>query len=324
MSSVTNTTGTTILLQYQDSKGVNHNLPFPLQTQAFRINTPAFPIQFLKGTPLFWDDFESGPAGFIMPERALALQTGNTGPTALGGGRWNLRDGNEYGAYITGEASASGRRSLFTGGNPTTQTYGDIGNQDVSCDVPIASGIVGLEFSLLCKAISNPGAHMISIEDKDPADATRFRELQMSVYFHVSSPPQVLLFSSQGTSTILSATIKDSNGLTLPGLTYPGIGGGTNFVRGSTGSWHRVGFVVDMNLGKFLAVYLDKYYISSTTLSIIGSSLWKITNPDPAAHSLQDGLKRIEFHSLTNGSSFAPQFYHDDVVVTDESGSVYT
>src|SRR2546427_12429046 len=105
---------------------------------------PPFPIRYLKGTPVFWDDFESGPAGFIMPERALALQTGNTGPTSLTSGRWCVRDGNEYGAYITGEASASGKRSLFTGGNPTTQTYGDVGNQDVSCDVPVTSGIVGV------------------------------------------------------------------------------------------------------------------------------------------------------------------------------------
>ncbi len=258
-----------------------------------------------------------------MPERPLALQTGNTGPSTLSAGRWNFRDGNEYGVYITGDASASGRRSLFTGGNATTQTYGDVGNQDVSCDVPVASGIIGVEFSLLCKAVANPGAHLLSIEDKDPADPTRFRELQLQISPSPSTPPALFILGSQGATTILSSTIKDTNGNTLPGITWAGIGAGTSTSRGTTGSWHRVAFVVDINLGKPLAVYFDKYYINNATMGL-GSSLWKITNPDGTVRSLQEGLKRIEFHSLTQGSSFTPQFYHDDIVVTDESGSSYT
>ena len=324
MSSVTSSTGTSLQLQVQNPAGQNVPLQFPIPV---KFSGPAFPIRFLKGTPVFWDDFESGPAGFIMPERPLALQTGNTGQSTLGGGRWNFRDGNEYGTYITGDASASGRRSLFTGGNPTAQTYGDVGNQDVSCDVPIPLGIVGAEFSLLCKATANPGSHLISIEDKDPADPTRFRELQMAIYFHAVSPPHIDLIGSQGTTRILSNLLADTNGKTLPGLTWAGIGAGASTSRGTTGAWHRVGYVVDTTLGKFLAVYLDKYYFNTASLTTLlgtNASLWKITNPDATVNSLQDGLKRIEFHSLTNGSSFAPQFYHDDIVVTDELGSVYT
>ncbi len=276
--------------------------------------SPPFPVRFLKGQPVFWDDFSQGPGGFIMPERALALQTLNTGSPTLGG-PWNLRDGNEYGAYITANARCrSGARSLFVGGDPTTRTYGDVGNQDVSVDVSVPSQIVGVEFSYLFQAGTDPAGHLLSIEDKDPADSTKFRELQLQIN-PFSAFGQIFVLSSLGTTTIVSNTVKDSNGLVLTGITGPFKGAGASFSRGSTGAWHRSAFVVDMAKGQLLYMYFDKFFVD---LRSLGSGLWKNSNPDATVNTLKEGLKRIEFHSVTNGTAFAPPIFHGDVVVTDE------
>ncbi len=325
MSSTGTSTGTTLALKYYDSNGNLQNLPVPIPTYA--ASRPPFPIRFLKGIPVFWDDFESGPAGFVMPERALASQTTNTGPTTISAGRWNFRDGNEYGVYITANAASSGRRSLFTGGNPTTQTYGDIGNQDVSCTLSLPSGILGVEFDLLMQAGSDPGGHLFTVEDKDPTDSTKYRELGFQINPFSANGAGFAFCSLAGPPTVLSNSISDSNGAILTGLTGPFKGAGTSLSRGTTGSWHRVGMVVDMNLGKYIAIFLDKFYLSTPTLTTRlspNTSLWKISSPDSTVNSLKEGLKRCEFHSLTNGTSFAPLMYHDNIVITDETGTTYT
>jgi len=178
---------------------------------------------------------------------------------------------------------------------------------------------VGVEFSYLFQAGTDPAGHLLSIEDKDPNDSTKFRELQLQIN-PFSANGTIFTLTSAGTTAIVSNSVLDSNGLKLTGVTGPFKGAGSSLSRGSTGAWHRSAFIVDMNLGKLIAMYFDKFFVNLTSQ---GTSLWKYSNPDGTVNTLKEGLKRIEFHSLTNGTAFAPMIYHGDIVVTDEAGQNY-
>jgi len=91
-----------------------------------------------------------------------------------------------------------------------------------------------------------------------------------------------------------------------------------------TGYWSRIGLVVDMTIGAFLAVFVNKIRVGTSTLNTkVGSAQWKTGTHDAAIHTFQDNMKRFEFHSVTAGASVTPEFYHDDIVITDEVGQTY-
>ena len=67
-------------------------------------------------------------------------------------------------------------------------------------------------------------------------------------------------------------------------------------------------------------MFFDKFYVNLTSQ---GTGIWKVGSDGSTKHNLMEGLTRIEFHSLTNGTSFSPPIFHDDIVVTDEAGQIY-
>lgn len=280
----------------------------PVTRQAPPCAMPPFPVLYLKGTPVFWDDFESGPAGFLSEDHndgawAGVLDQGN---------RWTFSDGNEYSAYITSEASFMGARSLRLGGSARTvnTNSSELGTQDVSTLVPVPSGIVGIELSALFDTYGSTGSPnmLISIEDRDPAvsSSPNFRESWLEIQPRV---PAVNIYPSGTKTTILSNTVTDDNGNVIQAQLTGGYSGG----KGSAQSWHRIGFAVDQLHGTLLHAWIDKYAIDLTGQ---GTGLWKVTAA--SSFSTQEGLYRVEIHSRSGSSTTDSITCLDNIVITDE------
>ena len=305
-------------------------MQMPTQTLRRLRALPPFPLTHLKGVPVFWDDFNSGPGGFLKQ----ALSVGDTIAFSTNiiksnANRWNFADGNEYSAYVTSEASFWGQRSLRIGGNQltyNTSASGDVGVQDAAAMVAVPSGIIGIEYVI---NFGNAGQqnvspkafrHLLSIERRQFVKTNpSFYELWTSLEPLASNIGSVTAYNSSGTpSVILSDTIPDSNGQ----FSYNGFSAGDTVNKGTDASWHRFAVTADMNVGRYLDVWFDRFYFD---LRSRGTGQWRtvsgsVTAPIP----MQDGIYRFEFHAMKNGagSAFDPYFYIDAVCVTDESGFI--
>lgn len=190
-----------------------------------QIGFPPFPIVYLQGTPIFWDDFESGPAGFVSEDR----NDGVSNQILDAGNRWTFSDGNEYSAYITSEMSSTGTRSMRLGGSQTVwnTNSSEAGTQDLSTLVPIQTGIIGVEFSINFNSFASTGGPnlLLSIEDRDPNvnASPNFREMWLQIGPRV---PAVYFWPTNQQVTLISdgATVAPGTGITYDNAGAGGVG----------------------------------------------------------------------------------------------------
>ena len=287
---------------------------------------PPFPVKHLKGQPVFWDDFNSGPGGFIKQAGSLGdVITSSVNAIQLHN-RWNWADGNEYSAYITSEASFWGNRSLKIGGSQTTyntSASGDIGTQDTATMISVPSGIVGVEYMINFgnsgKQNISPRAfrHLLSIENTARVQTNPDRhELWIAIDPMATLTGLVGIFDSTGTITnILGVpSLSDSLGQKL----FNCFSVDSNVWKGTDASWHRIALIADAVNGQYLDLWVDAFYFD---LRSRGTGRWRtVSGAVSAPIPMQDGIFRVEFHAmkLTSGVAFDPYFYIDTVCITDE------
>lgn len=275
--------------------------PVPAVAQA-----APFPVMFLRGTPVFWDDFESGPGGWVAEDH----QGGGWSGPLNSGNRWTWSDGNEYSCYVTSEASFMGSRSLRVGGSQTTWNgnASEQGTQDVSAYIAVPSGVIGIELMANFDTFASSGNPNILIS-LEAYDGTNFKEMWLEI---LPKAGQVAIFPANVSTTILSSSVPDSNGLLgPPQFTVATNSGG----KGTGQAWHRIGFVVNHLTGQLLRAWIDKYYFN---LAAQGTGTWKLTASSNAAG--QEGVYRVEIHSRAGTSGVDSVVYYDNIVVTDEAG----
>lgn len=263
------------------------------------IAMPPFPIYFLSGTPVFWDDFESGPAGFISEDR----NNGVSNQLLDAGNRWTFSDGNEYSCYITSEMSCTGTRSLRMGGSQTTwnANSSEAGTQDISTFISVPTGILGVEFSVNFNTFPSTGGPnlLLSIEDRDPAAPTNpsFRES----WLHISPRvPAVYLWPYNTQVTLISdasTLVRSGANVSYDNSGAGGVGRITDVGIGTAGA----------QVGRTVTAGGETHLITAQTNTLITINVpWNVI---PTLHSqytinsITDDTGQIIQNQLTGGFS---------------------
>src|SRR6266566_5542857 len=255
---------------------------------------PPFPVKFLKGPCVFWDDFESGMGG-VIPHENDATALGTAG--YIQNTRWTYNDGNDYSIYVTSEAACMGARSLRLGRSASAAWTAEAAIQDASVSEAVPSGIVGVELSLYFANFDLSGGPYFQLSIEHAIAGNTHSEMLYHVLPTNNNNPFVEVITPGPNLTILSSTVGDDTGQKFAAAPLTGGVGTSDINRGHRAAWHRLGFICDMNKEQFLDFYLDKFHVS-TTLRNLGISQGF---PHAAGYTMyQEGLYRIELHSIQN------------------------
>jgi len=273
---------------------------------------PPFAIQYLKGLPVFWDDFEHGLGG-VIPHENDSTALGTAGYKQ--NDRWTYNDGNDYSVYVTSEAAHTGSRSLRLGRTSSAAWTAEAAIQDASVSLSVPSGIVGVECSIYLANLELTTGSYWQVSIEHALAGNTHSEMLYHLLPTNNNNPFIEVVTPTGNITVLSTSVQDDLGRAFTASPLTGGMGTTDINRGHRAAWHRTAFICDMNTEKFLDIYLDKFHVS-TAIRALGINQGF---PHAAGYTMyQEGVYRIEAHSVANGASFMPVIYMDDVVVTDE------
>ncbi len=278
MSSVTSTTGTSLALQYKDTAGVLHNIPFPLQVQNFRNNRFPEPSTFpYTKWMLFGDRFgaRGSAAGYLG-----GYGNDGTGVTYLDtlvpfGGSPTAR----------AVAAANAANSGTTPGSIPAPGFGNITKRRIQVITRGGNGASRIYFSawIFPSGIGSPnGAPILHIYNRDGTN--RFGG---ALWMDFATPALRIIESGNVWNNVLAYDW--TTAVTFDGgwSTTTGTGQG-----GMAGNWHYLEFGIDFGTSKYLYAIINDQFIDLSTHTLY-------SNADTSSKALHFS---IELQSI-NGSN---------------------